>query len=103
MAHAASQIKKNKEVDVNALEDEKERKKKSRKHSKDQKKKVHVLTYMLLEGEWWGLWEGNISPVTAIEFSVCVYVCVKSVLQCQGYTLHLLLGILLTLSHTDVP
>lgn len=51
MAHAASQIKKNKEVDVNALEDEKERKKKSRKHSKDQKKKVHVLTYMLLEGE----------------------------------------------------
>ncbi|XP_059374757.1 ankyrin-3-like isoform X4 [Carassius carassius] len=39
MAHAASQIKKNKDVDVNALEDEKERRKKSRKHSKDQKKK----------------------------------------------------------------
>ncbi|XP_042629817.1 ankyrin-3-like isoform X17 [Cyprinus carpio] len=39
MAHAASQIKKNKELDVNALEDEKERRRKSRKHSKDQKKK----------------------------------------------------------------
>ncbi|XP_016091491.1 ankyrin-3-like [Sinocyclocheilus grahami] len=39
MAHAASQIKKNKDVDVNALEDEKERRRKSKKQSKDQKKK----------------------------------------------------------------
>lgn len=44
MAHAASQIKKNKDVDINALEDEKERKRKSRKHSRDQKKKVHGNT-----------------------------------------------------------
>ncbi|XP_031435004.1 ankyrin-3 isoform X4 [Clupea harengus] len=39
MAHAASQLKKNKEVDVNLIEDEKERKRKSRKHSREQKKK----------------------------------------------------------------
>ncbi|XP_062862895.1 ankyrin-3-like isoform X3 [Trichomycterus rosablanca] len=39
MAHAASQIKKNKDLE-NALEDEKEHKKKGRKHSRDQKKKL---------------------------------------------------------------
>ncbi|XP_037398040.1 ankyrin-3 isoform X3 [Pygocentrus nattereri] len=40
MAHAASQIKKNKDVDINALEDDKEqRKRKNRKHSREQKKK----------------------------------------------------------------
>ncbi len=72
MAHAASQIKKNKEVDVNALEDEKERKKKSRKHSKDQKKKVHVLTYMLLEGEWWGF---TTSRLLLLLSSACVCMC----------------------------
>lgn len=55
MAHAASQIKKNKDVDVNALEDEKERKRKSRKHSREPKKKVytgtHACIYVMLEGE----------------------------------------------------
>lgn len=99
MAHAASQIKKNKDVDINALEDEKEKKRKSRKQLREQKKKVpgmHPHTYVLLQGDWLGLWD--ISPVTACEFIVCVCVCecVKSVLQCQGYTLHLLLAFLLT-------
>ncbi|XP_049319945.1 ankyrin-3 isoform X6 [Astyanax mexicanus] len=40
MAHAASQLKKNKDVDINALEDDKEqRRRKNRKHSREQKKK----------------------------------------------------------------
>ncbi|KAG5831736.1 hypothetical protein ANANG_G00306920 [Anguilla anguilla] len=39
MAHAASQIKKNKDFDVNDVEDEKEKKKKNRKKSREQKKK----------------------------------------------------------------
>lgn len=75
MAHAASQIKKNKDVDINALEDEKEKKRKSRKQLRDQKKKVpgmHPHTYVLLQGDWLGLWD--ISPVTASEFIVCVCV-----------------------------
>lgn len=42
MAHAASQLKKNRgEVDVNALEDEKEKRRKSRRAaSREQKRKV---------------------------------------------------------------
>ncbi|XP_072565697.1 ankyrin-3-like isoform X3 [Paramormyrops kingsleyae] len=39
MAHAASQLKKNRDIDINAAEDEKEKKRKSRKQSRDQKKK----------------------------------------------------------------
>ncbi|ROJ78964.1 hypothetical protein DPX16_15489 [Anabarilius grahami] len=45
MAHAASQIKKNKDVDINALEDEKEKKRKSRKQLRDQKKKIILRTH----------------------------------------------------------
>lgn len=43
MAHAASQLKKNRgEVDVNALEDEKEKRRKSRRAtSREQKRKVN--------------------------------------------------------------
>ncbi|KAK1793626.1 hypothetical protein P4O66_012002, partial [Electrophorus voltai] len=39
MAHAASQLKKNKDLDINAAEDEKDQKRKIRKQSRDQKKK----------------------------------------------------------------
>ncbi|XP_064174181.1 ankyrin-3-like [Anguilla rostrata] len=39
MAHAASQIKKNKDFDVNDVEDDKEKKKKNKKKSREQKKK----------------------------------------------------------------
>ncbi|KAJ8361605.1 hypothetical protein SKAU_G00181300 [Synaphobranchus kaupii] len=39
MAHAASQLKKNRDFDVNAVEDEKEKKRKIRKRSREQKKK----------------------------------------------------------------
>ncbi|XP_029106863.1 ankyrin-3-like isoform X16 [Scleropages formosus] len=39
MAHAASQLKKNRDIDINAAEDDKERKRKTRKRSRDQKKK----------------------------------------------------------------
>uniref|UniRef100_A0A8B9LUI9 Ankyrin 3a n=1 Tax=Astyanax mexicanus TaxID=7994 RepID=A0A8B9LUI9_ASTMX len=46
MAHAASQLKKNKDVDINALEDDKDqRRRKNRKHSREQKKKVHTHTH----------------------------------------------------------
>jgi len=54
MAHAASQIKKNKDVDINALEDEKEKKRKSKKLLREQKKKVpgiHPHIYVLLQGD----------------------------------------------------
>lgn len=72
MAHAASQIKKNKELDVNALEDEKERRRKSRKHSKDQKKKVHSNTHAHIH-----VIRGRVIRFVgwqhlACEFSVCV-------------------------------
>lgn len=40
MAHAASQLKKNKELEINAAEEENEKKRKHRKRSRDRKKKV---------------------------------------------------------------
>ncbi|KAF4102112.1 hypothetical protein G5714_016912 [Onychostoma macrolepis] len=71
MAHAASQIKKNKDVDVNALEDEKERKKKSRKHSKEQKKKSDSNASYLRAAR-----AGNIEKVldylkTGVDINIC--------------------------------
>ncbi|XP_066522958.1 ankyrin-3 [Hoplias malabaricus] len=47
MAHAASQLKKNKDVDINALEDDKEqRRRKNRKHSRDKKKSDSNASYL---------------------------------------------------------
>ncbi|XP_050989834.1 LOW QUALITY PROTEIN: ankyrin-3 [Labeo rohita] len=71
MAHAASQIKKNKDVDVNALEDEKERKRKSRKHSKDQKKKSDSNASYLRAAR-----AGNLEKVldylkTGVDINIC--------------------------------
>lgn len=50
MAHAASQLKKNRgEVDVNAIEDEKEKRRKSRRaSSREQKRKVTGEGWLLL-------------------------------------------------------
>ncbi|KAJ8388218.1 hypothetical protein AAFF_G00135890 [Aldrovandia affinis] len=45
MAHDASQLKKNRDLDVNAVEDEKEKKRKNRKRSREQKKKGAVLLF----------------------------------------------------------
>lgn len=52
MAHAASQLKKNRgEVDVNALEDEKEKRRKSRRAaSREQKRKVTDEGWLGLAG-----------------------------------------------------
>ncbi|XP_059376153.1 ankyrin-3 isoform X11 [Carassius carassius] len=71
MAHAASQIKKNKDVDVNALEDEKERKRKSRKPSKDQKKKSDSNASYLRAAR-----AGNLEKVldylkTGVDINIC--------------------------------
>lgn len=53
MAHAASQLKKNRgEVDVNAIEDEKEKRRKSRRTaSREQKRKVKETRAGL--ADWW--------------------------------------------------
>ncbi|XP_073668365.1 ankyrin-3 isoform X7 [Paramisgurnus dabryanus] len=71
MAHAASQIKKNKDVDVNALEDEKERKRKSRKHSREPKKKTDSNASYLRAAR-----AGNLEKVldylkTGVEINIC--------------------------------
>ncbi|XP_052000967.1 ankyrin-3-like [Xyrauchen texanus] len=71
MAHAASQIKKNKDVDVNALEDEKERKKKSRKQPREQKKKSDSNASYLRAAR-----AGNLEKVldylkTGVDINIC--------------------------------
>nr|XP_009291271.1 ankyrin-3 isoform X6 [Danio rerio] len=71
MAHAASQIKKNKDVDINALEDEKERKRKTRKHSRDQKKKSDSNASYLRAAR-----AGNLEKVldylkTGVDINIC--------------------------------
>ncbi|XP_051723127.1 ankyrin-3 isoform X10 [Ctenopharyngodon idella] len=71
MAHAASQIKKNKDVDINALEDEKEKKRKSRKQSRDQKKKPDSNASYLRAAR-----AGNLEKVldylkTGVDINIC--------------------------------
>ncbi|XP_051578066.1 ankyrin-3-like [Myxocyprinus asiaticus] len=71
MAHAASQIKKNKDVDINALEDEKERKRKSRKHPREQKKKSDSNASYLRAAR-----AGNLEKVldylkTGVDINIC--------------------------------
>ncbi|XP_052009141.1 ankyrin-3-like [Xyrauchen texanus] len=71
MAHAASQIKKNKDVDINALEDEKEKKKKSRKPPRDQKKKSDSNASYLRAAR-----AGNLEKVldylkTGVDINIC--------------------------------
>ena len=71
MAHAASQLKKNRgEVDVNALEDEKEKRKKIRRAaSREQKRKVTDEGWLVASS----------APLAALERDcVCVCVCVTS-------------------------
>ncbi|XP_067311758.1 ankyrin-3 isoform X7 [Pseudorasbora parva] len=71
MAHAASQIKKNKDVDINALEDEKEKKRKSRKPPRDQKKKPDSNASYLRAAR-----AGNLEKVldylkTGVDINIC--------------------------------
>ncbi|XP_048047383.1 ankyrin-3 isoform X36 [Megalobrama amblycephala] len=71
MAHAASQIKKNKDVDINALEDEKEKKRKSRKQLRDQKKKPDSNASYLRAAR-----AGNLEKVldylkTGVDINIC--------------------------------
>ncbi|XP_030642768.1 ankyrin-3-like [Chanos chanos] len=71
MAHAASQLKKNKDVDINALEDEKEKKKKGRKHSREQKKKSDSNASYLRAAR-----AGNLEKVldylkTGVDINIC--------------------------------
>ncbi|XP_063048277.1 ankyrin-3-like [Engraulis encrasicolus] len=71
MAHAASQLKKNKDVDVNAIEDDKERKRRIRKHSRDQKKKSDSNASYLRAAR-----AGNLEKVldylkTGVEINIC--------------------------------
>lgn len=84
MAHAASQLKKNRgEVDVNAIEDEKEKRRKSRRaSSREQKRKV--------TGEGWPPgWAGWLLVASSVLLSLCrwsvvacTYVCVRGVCAC---------------------
>lgn len=72
MAHAASQLKKNRgEVDVNALEDEKEKRRKSRRTSSREQKRKVTAEGRLAAG-------GFICPAVLASLehdSVCVCVC----------------------------
>lgn len=74
MAHAASQLKKNRgEVDVNALEDEKEKRRKSRRTSSREQKRKVTAEGRLAAG-------GFICPAVLASLehdSVCVCVCVR--------------------------
>ncbi|XP_056091056.1 ankyrin-3 isoform X27 [Rhinichthys klamathensis goyatoka] len=71
MAHAASQIKKNKDVDINALEDEKEKKRKSKKQLREQKKKPDSNASYLRAAR-----AGNLEKVldylkTGVDINIC--------------------------------
>ncbi|KAG1972797.1 ankyrin-3 [Pimephales promelas] len=71
MAHAASQIKKNKDVDINALEDEKEKKRKSKKLLREQKKKPDSNASYLRAAR-----AGNLEKVldylkTGVDINIC--------------------------------
>lgn len=81
MAHAASQLKKNRgEVDVNAIEDEKEKRRKSRRaSSREQKRKVTGEGWPPGRAGWLPVASSVLLSLCRWSVAACTYVCVRGV------------------------